>query len=108
MITVLRPLSTSELLDRTFHLYRNHFLMFPTITAIPQIPVLALHMADSNLWLRSLIPTRGLRTLFFVALSFVGLEVRMLRQRLLCPGCTSVAAPVFGPPIRPRRAACCA
>jgi hypothetical protein len=75
MITVLRPLSTSELLDRTFHLYRNHFLMFATITAISQIPVLALHMADSNLWLRSLIATRGLRMLLFVVVSFLGLEV---------------------------------
>jgi len=34
MITVLRPLSASELLDRTFHLYRNHFVMFAGITAI--------------------------------------------------------------------------
>jgi len=75
MITVLRPLSTSELLDRTFHLYRNHFLMFATITAISQIPVLALHTADSVLWLRRLVDSRGLRAVLFVAVSFLGLEI---------------------------------
>jgi hypothetical protein len=42
MVTVLRPLSTSELLDRTFHLYRNNFLLFVGITAIPQLVVLLL------------------------------------------------------------------
>src|SRR5438067_4834270 len=44
MVTVLRPLSTSELLDRTFHLYRNNFLVFVGITAIPQLIVLALRL----------------------------------------------------------------
>ena len=45
MVTVLRPLSTSELLDRTFHLYRNNFLVFVGIAAIPQLFVLALRVA---------------------------------------------------------------
>jgi hypothetical protein len=31
----LRPLSLGELLDRTFRLYRNHFLLFVCIMAIP-------------------------------------------------------------------------
>ena len=75
MITALRPLSTSELLDRTFYLYRNHFLMFVVITAVPQIPVLALHMADAALWLRMLIDPRGLRALLFIVVSLLGLEV---------------------------------
>jgi hypothetical protein len=39
MVTVLRPLSTSELLDRTFHLYKNNFLLFVGITAIPQLVI---------------------------------------------------------------------
>jgi hypothetical protein len=47
MVTVLRPLSTGELLDRTFHLYRNHFLVFVGIIAIPQIVVLALRLAGA-------------------------------------------------------------
>lgn len=75
MITALRPLSTSELLDRTFHLYRNHFLIFVTISAIPQIPVLALHMTDAALWLRIIVASRGLRTLLFIVVGFLGVEV---------------------------------
>lgn len=45
MVTVLRPLSTSELLDRTFHLYRNHFWVFVGISVVPQLAVLALQLA---------------------------------------------------------------
>jgi hypothetical protein len=45
VVTILRPLSTSELLDRTFHLYRNNFLVFVGITAIPQLLILALRIA---------------------------------------------------------------
>src|SRR5215469_18396561 len=44
MVTVLRPLSISELLDRTFHLYRNKFLVFVGIMAVPQLIVLALRL----------------------------------------------------------------
>ena len=44
MVTVLRPLSISELLDRTFHLYRNNFAVFVGITALPQLVVLALQL----------------------------------------------------------------
>jgi len=49
MVTVLRPLSTSELLDRTFHLYRNNFLVFVGIMAIPQLVVLALQLGTATL-----------------------------------------------------------
>lgn len=45
MVTVLRPLSTSELLDRTFHLYRNNFWVFVGIAAIPQLFVLLAQVA---------------------------------------------------------------
>ena len=44
MVTILRPLSISELLDRTFHLYRNNFLVFVAITGIPQLFILALRI----------------------------------------------------------------
>lgn len=37
----LRPLSTGELLDRTFSLYRSHFAVFFGIVAIPRLSVLA-------------------------------------------------------------------
>jgi hypothetical protein len=39
MLTILRPLLTSELLDRTFHLYKNDFLIFFAIVAIPQLTI---------------------------------------------------------------------
>jgi hypothetical protein len=44
MLTILRPLSTSELLDRTFHLYKNAFLIFFTIVAIPQLALLGVKL----------------------------------------------------------------
>jgi hypothetical protein len=41
MTTALRPLSTGELLDRTFSLYRSHFVLFVAIFALPHLAVLA-------------------------------------------------------------------
>ena len=41
MTTALRPLSTGELLDRTFALYRSHFGLFMGIFALPHLIVLA-------------------------------------------------------------------
>ncbi len=41
MTTALRPLSTGELLDRTFSLYRSHFALFVGIFALPYLAVLA-------------------------------------------------------------------
>ena len=41
MTTALRPLSTGELLDRTFQLYRSHFGLFVGIFALPYLVVLA-------------------------------------------------------------------
>jgi hypothetical protein len=41
MATALRPLSTGELLDTTFSLYRSHFVLFVGIFALPHLCVLA-------------------------------------------------------------------
>lgn len=41
MTTALRPLSTGELLDRTFVLYRSHFGLFVGIFVLPHLVVLA-------------------------------------------------------------------
>ncbi len=41
MTAGLRPLSTGELLDRTFSLYRNYFVLFIAIFALPHLVVLA-------------------------------------------------------------------
>ena len=43
----LRPLTLGEILDRTFSLYRKNFLLFAGITAIPQLLVLALRLAQT-------------------------------------------------------------
>lgn len=42
----LRPLTMGEILDRTFSLYRRHFLLFIGISGIPQILVLAFSIAQ--------------------------------------------------------------
>lgn len=42
----LRPLSLGELLDRTFSLYRKHFVLFLGITAIPHLLPLALNFVQ--------------------------------------------------------------
>jgi len=42
----LRPLSLGELLDRTFRLYRNHFLLFVGIMAIPAALLLPMNVAS--------------------------------------------------------------
>src|SRR5882724_2079818 len=44
MATALRPLSTGELLDRTFSLYRSHFGLFVGIFALPYLVVLAFQL----------------------------------------------------------------
>jgi hypothetical protein len=44
MLTILRPLSISELLDRRFQLYKNGFLVFFTIVAIPQLALFAVKL----------------------------------------------------------------
>src|SRR5450631_3608948 len=44
MATALRPLSTGELLDRTFSLYRTHFALFVGIIALPHLISLAFQL----------------------------------------------------------------
>ena len=38
-VSALRPLSTGQLLDRAFRLYRQHFLVFLGIVALVQVPI---------------------------------------------------------------------
>lgn len=42
----LRPLSVGEILDRTFSLYRENFVLFIGIAAIPRLLILALSLAQ--------------------------------------------------------------
>jgi hypothetical protein len=75
MVTVLRPLSTSELLDRTFHLYRNNFLLFVGIIAIPQLAVLALQLAGSALALRGQVIGLGVMSVVAALVSYIAIEI---------------------------------
>jgi hypothetical protein len=49
LTSALRPLSLGELLDRTFFLYRKHFLLFVGIIAIPHLVLLALQFVGITL-----------------------------------------------------------
>jgi hypothetical protein len=49
MDSALRPMSTGQVLDRTFHLYRNNFLLFAGISALPPAVVLLAQAASSVL-----------------------------------------------------------
>jgi hypothetical protein len=44
MTTSLRPMSLGELLDRSFYLYRKHFVLFVGIIALPYLAVLAFQL----------------------------------------------------------------
>lgn len=45
MNTALRPMSTGQVLDRTFNLYRQHFMLFFGIALIPQAFALVIQLA---------------------------------------------------------------
>lgn len=62
----LRPLSLGEVLDRTFTLYRSHFLLFLGLAGIPQVLPLALNLA-MNLSGGLLLAQIGFALLFVLA-----------------------------------------
>jgi hypothetical protein len=45
MTDTLRPLTLGELLDRTFFLYREHFMLFVGIIALPHLALLAVQLS---------------------------------------------------------------
>lgn len=75
MVTVLRPLSTSELLDRTFHLYRNHFVLFVGIAAIPQLVVLLLRLVAAGTAAAGSIISSAFVSIVAALASFVAIEI---------------------------------
>jgi hypothetical protein len=75
MVTVLRPLSTSELLDRTFHLYRNNFLVFVGIAAIPQLAVLALQLGSAAMLFAGSWAGFGLGAVVAGLASYIAVEI---------------------------------
>lgn len=81
MITALRPLSTGELLDRTFSLYRSHFMLFVGIFALPHLLVLGvqfLQLVDQKPYART--PNILASLLWFVAIAFVALVMASASQ----------------------------
>jgi hypothetical protein len=58
----LRPLSVGEILDRTFTLYRGHFVLFLGISAIPRILLLALNLAQLGFVMPGTMANIGKRT----------------------------------------------
>ena len=44
MARTLRPLSLGQILDETFDIYRNHFVLFVSISALPNLIVLAIDL----------------------------------------------------------------
>jgi hypothetical protein len=81
MITALRPLSTGELLDRTFSLYRNHFMLFVGIFALPRLLVLGLQflqLIDQKPYAR--MPNLWASLLWTVALMIVGMIMAAASQ----------------------------
>ncbi|MGC1687438.1 MAG: glycerophosphoryl diester phosphodiesterase membrane domain-containing protein [Candidatus Acidiferrales bacterium] len=68
----LRPLSVGEILDRTFTLYRNYFVLFIGISAIPQLLVLVLSLAQVAVLMPAGLPTPGTRGVPTPPLSSVG------------------------------------
>ncbi len=57
----LRPLSVGEVLDRTFTLYRNYFVLFLGISAIPHILVLLVNLSQLAFLIPSGMPIPGTR-----------------------------------------------
>jgi hypothetical protein len=81
MTTALRPLSTGELLDRTFSLYRSHFMLFVGIFALPRLLVLGLQfwqLADQRPYART--PNIFASLLWSVALMIVGMIMAAASQ----------------------------
>jgi hypothetical protein len=81
MTTALRPLSTGELLDRTFSLYRSHFGLFVGIFALPHLVVLAVQLLQViNQRSYGRMPNIVSTMLWFVAIAFVGLIMAAASQ----------------------------
>jgi len=49
MTTQLRPMTTGEILDRTFNLYRNNFMLFAGIAVVPPACMLVVQLIQATL-----------------------------------------------------------
>jgi hypothetical protein len=72
MDSTLRPMSTGQVLDRTFQLYKNHFLLFAGISALPPAVLL---LAQAGFVLLGFIPALRLDLLTSGAAFTLGIIV---------------------------------
>jgi hypothetical protein len=98
MTTALRPLTLGELLDRTFQLYRNHFLLFIGIAAIAYFPMFLIRIGYYFLTLHS-----G-KSAVFVASAIIGSLLTIVLYLASMAACqaatiTAVSTVYFGQPI---------
>jgi hypothetical protein len=81
MVTALRPLSTGELLDRTFSLYRSHFGLFVGIFALPHLIVLGVQLLQLvSQWSHAGVANFPASLLWFFVIAFVTLVMAAASQ----------------------------
>ena len=91
MDSTLRPMSTGQVLDRTFHLYKGNFLLFAGIAALP--PAILL-LAEVSMLLLSSIPGAGLISFYpevTFALALIAMVVVYLVAFSMATGATVYA-----------------
>jgi hypothetical protein len=102
MDTTLRPMSTSQLLDRTFHLYRNNFLLFAGIAALPPALFVVVQLIVTFLQHSSnhLSEGAGMAVACIAIISVAGLFVAYVLGHYVATGATvyAVSQVYFGNP----------
>ena len=88
MIEPMRPLTISELLDRTFSIYRNHWLTFVGIAAIPNSVLLGLNLVSTLVLFTD--STLALST-WFTGLSMLITLIVFVVASMLTQGATTIA-----------------
>ncbi len=63
----LRPLSLGEILDRTFVLYRAHFVLFVALAAIPRLPSFAFALFQAGVLGTTPVGTASTMGMVFIA-----------------------------------------
>jgi hypothetical protein len=107
MSTLLRPLSTAELLDRAFFLYRGHFAVFAGIAAITELPVLALRLGNSALIAARVFVPRPVTISIILVANFLAVAVAHAATVIAVSELHLDAGPVYGRHLRLGGEACC-
>jgi hypothetical protein len=83
MTTTLRPMTTGELLDRSFSLYRNNFLLFAGIALLPPVLNLMLTAVRTSLFQKPAMAVGGNGQIQFAPASYGPLAVVLFLVYLL-------------------------